>query len=543
MDQHGFVIPAVEIKDQPRFPWRGILIDVCRHWQPKEVILRNIDGLAAVKMNVIHLHLSEDQGFRVESKRFPKLHELGADGKYFTQDDIREIIAYARDRGIRVVPEFDMPAHATSWFVGYPEFASAPGPYEIERKWGVFDPCFDPTREEVYQFLDEFIGEMAKLFPDQYFHIGGDEVTNKHWEENESIQSFMKEHNLTDYRHLQAHFSTRVAKIVASHGKTMAGWDEILHPDIPKGSLVQSWRGHNSLVEAARNDLQTILSHGFYLDHIKPASYHYNNEPLPLGVNIEGEDRTRVLGGEACMWAEYVSPETIDSRIWPRAGAVAERLWSPRDTNNVTDMYRRLSLLSDQLDRIGLLHEANRRRMLKRLTAGGSTESLEVLADVVHEVQMYGRQKKKYTSATPLNRLTDAVRPESKTARDFEQVVDHMLTSGELENQRDVLALWSYLQMWKGNHARLLPIIQASPLLHEIEPVSRNLARAAEIGLEAIKHWQEGTTANAEWVAEQKLFLEQAAQPTAELELAVIPAVTKLVDAAALETVNIASEK
>ena len=162
-DADGFYLPAVTIRDQPRFKWRGLLIDVARHYQPMEVLKRNLDAMAAVKLNVFHWHLTENQGFRIESKKFPKLHQMGSDGLYYTQEQAREIVAYAAERGIRVVPEFDMPGHSTAWLVGYPELASLPGPYEIERHAGIFDPTLDPTREEVYKFLDTFIGEMAAL--------------------------------------------------------------------------------------------------------------------------------------------------------------------------------------------------------------------------------------------------------------------------------------------------------------------------------------------------------------------------------------------
>jgi hexosaminidase len=168
----GFYIAAVHIEDRPRFPWRGLMLDVSRHWMPLEVVERNLNAMAAVKLNVFHWHLSDDQGFRVESKRFPRLQELGSDGLFYTQDQIREVVAYARDRGIRVVPEFDTPGHTQSWLAAYPELASASGPYEIGRTWGAFDPVMDPTREALYQFLDAFLGEMAALFPDAYFHIG-----------------------------------------------------------------------------------------------------------------------------------------------------------------------------------------------------------------------------------------------------------------------------------------------------------------------------------------------------------------------------------
>ena len=175
----GFAVRAVSIQDQPRFLWRGLMIDVARHFIPLDVLRRNLDGMEAVKMNVFHWHLSDNEGFRVESKKLPKLQEGGSDGQYYTQDEIRDLITYAHDRGIRVVPEFDMPGHSTAWFVGYPELASGPGPYQLERKWGVFDPAMDPTNEKTYKFLNDFLGEMAKLFPDQYLHIGGDEVNGK----------------------------------------------------------------------------------------------------------------------------------------------------------------------------------------------------------------------------------------------------------------------------------------------------------------------------------------------------------------------------
>ena len=179
---------------------------------PSKWSKRNLDGMAAVKLNVFHWHLSDDQGFRVESKRFPKLQQLGSDGLYYTQEQIRDVIAYARDRGIRVVPEFDMPGHTTSWLVGYPQLASAPGPYQIERNWGVFDPTMDPTRESTYQFLDAFIGEMAALFPDAFFHIGGDEVTGKQWKSSARIRAFMRKNRLKSTDELQAYFNRRLQK-------------------------------------------------------------------------------------------------------------------------------------------------------------------------------------------------------------------------------------------------------------------------------------------------------------------------------------------
>ena len=290
----GFTVPAVHIEDQPRFPWRGLMMDVSRHFMPLEVVKRNLDGMEAVKMNVFHWHLSENQGFRAESHKFPKLQEDGSDGLFYTQEQIREVIEYARDRGIRVVPEFDMPGHSTAWFAGYPELASGSGPYSIERKWGVFDPAMDPTDEKTYKFLNELIGEMSKLFPDQFFHIGGDEVNGKEWDANPKIQAFMKSHKIKSNVELQAYFSGRVQDLVTKHKKTPIGWDEILVPGVPKSIVIQSWRGVDSLAAAAKSGYRGILSNGYYLDLGWSAARHYAVDPLggPGGAADAGAEAT-----------------------------------------------------------------------------------------------------------------------------------------------------------------------------------------------------------------------------------------------------------
>src|SRR5438552_12994543 len=303
-DREGYYLPGVSIQDQPRFPWRGLLIDVGRHYETMEVLKRNLDAMAAVKLNVLHWHLTEDQGFRVESKKFPKLHTLGSDGLFYTQDQVREIIAYARDRSIRVMPEFDIPGHSTSWLVGYPELGSAPGPYKIERGAGIFEPALDPTREQTYKFLDAFLGEMAGLVPDAYMHIGGDENEGKQWDRNPQIQAFMKEKGIKDNHALQAYFNQRVLKILQKHHKKMIGWEEILHPDLPKDAVIHSWRGPASLAEAAKKGYNGILSAGYYIDLIYPASQHYLADPIPADTSLTPDEAKYILGGEATMWGE-----------------------------------------------------------------------------------------------------------------------------------------------------------------------------------------------------------------------------------------------
>ena len=449
----GFAVPAVVIQDKPRFAWRGLMIDVSRHFMPVEVIKRNLDGMAAVKLNVFHWHLSDNQGFRIESKRFPKLQEMGSAGLYYTQDQVRDVIAYAHDRGIRVVPEFDMPGHSTAWFVGYPDLASGPGPYQIDQKWGVFDPAMDPTRESTYKFLDQFIGEMTKLFPDQFFHIGGDEVNGTQWGASPKIQEFMRAHGLKNNADLQAYFNTRLQKIVAKRGKTMEGWDEILRPDLPKSIVIQSWRGQQSLADAARQGYRGLLSFGYYLDLMGTAVSHYAVDPFADGAaSLSDDDKQKILGGEACMWAEYVSPENVDSRIWPRTAAIAERLWSPQNVTDVNSMYARMDHTSKWLDAYGLTHNTNYVPMLERMTGNGDVAALKILTDVVEPVKGYAREQLAKTEPsllTPLNRVIDAARPESATARQFNDLVNQFL-SGQIKPGTE-LQIRSMLTRWRDN--------------------------------------------------------------------------------------------
>jgi hexosaminidase len=531
----GFAAPAVTIRDQPRFPWRGLMIDVCRHFMPLDVVKRNLDGMAALKLNVFHWHLSDNQGFRVESRQFPKLQEMGSDGLYYTQDQVREVIAYARERGIRVVPEFDMPGHSTAWFVGYPELASGPGPYQIERKFGVFDPAMDPTEERTYKFLDKFIGEMAELFPDKYFHIGGDEVNGKQWDANPKIQAFMHAHGFKSNQDLQAYFNQRVQKIVSKHGKIMIGWDEVLHPDLPKDIVVQSWRGQASLAEAAQQGYRGLLSSGYYLDLMWPASRHYAVDPMSdAAANLTPEEAQRILGGEACMWSEYVSPENIDSRIWPRMAAIAERLWSPQNVTDVNSMYERLEVTSRWLDWLGLTHNSSYGPMLRRIAGSKDIGPLRTLADVVEPVKDYMREDTapvEPTSLVPLDRLIDAARPESSTARHFGAMVDAILSNpGDREARTQVKTL---LTDWARNPSSLWPMENQSFLLKEVVPLSQTLSQVGSIGLQALDYLDGRSRPSDAWIAQQTSVLHEAENQHAQLLLMIVPSVEKLLQAAA----------
>lgn len=630
LENEVWVFPELELKDNPRFPWRGLMVDAARHWVTKATILRNLDAMAAVKMNVLHWHLTEYQGFRVESKKYPKLHEMGSQGNYYSQEDIAEVVSYASDRGIRVVPEFDMPGHTTAWFVGHPELASAPGPYVLDSVFGILDPVMDPTRDEVYEFLDGFIGEMAELFPDEYLHIGGDEVKPAQWEASPAIQDFMKENNIEDSHELQAYFNIRLQKIVEKHGKQMMGWDEIIHPDLPKdGITVQSWRSHKSLWDAARSGNKAILSSGYYLDHKRPSAFHYKVDPMKIeggvtididstnwkgyqcrlfvqdteidghlylfgeGENLRGvmnfmenasdfsdaqlegetmtfsaetsfgtinyelttkgdsitgeasiamftidvkgkqtggssmtdgeplpkfekiqpltpEQQKNILGGEACMWSEMVDNRTVESRIWPRAAVVAEKLWSPQVlTSNVEDMYRRLMLLDDGLVQMGIQHKESGPKIVQTIVQEPYQEPLQALVDVLQEDEFFNRmliyQPQLYTT-TPLDRIVDAARPENYVAYTFNKDVNAWLENGDSSAKERIEG---QLVTWSENHSKLLPVfglpekyIEDSPLslqlkedddletykrLKEVEPHSINLSALSELALTALK--------------------------------------------------------
>ncbi len=534
---HGFAAPCVTIHDQPRFRWRGLLVDSCRHWMPPEVIHRTLDAMAAVKLNVLHWHLSEDQGFRVESKIFPKLHQHGSDGNYYTQDQIKAVVDHARDIGIRVVPEFDMPGHTSSWLVGCPELGSAPGPYHIARTWGVFPPVLNPTREEVYRFIDKFIGEMTALFPDEYFHIGGDEVVDDHWRENPRILQFMARNGIPDSHALQAHFNKRLLKILQRHGRKMIGWDEILHPDLPRDIVVQSWRGRESLADGARKGYLGILSNGYYIDLFFHAADHYAVDPLGgPAADLSDEEKSRILGGEACMWGELITPELIDSRIWPRTAAIAERLWSPASIKNIDDMYRRLEIRSRCLESLGLNHRSFTRVFLERMAGPGeSIEQLRTLAAALEPVKDYTRHRtREYYSYTPLNRLVDALPSESAFARGFNKSVEKMLASpdGWNLNRAEVAAVLTKL---KQNHPELLPLLRNRAGLSEIVPLSETVSRLAAAALEAIDSIAEGKKPENDWLGRvnELLLAAEAEKPQHELQIAILPGIKALVERAA----------
>lgn len=528
----GYAIPLAHIVDRPRFKWRGLLIDVSRHFEPVDVIERNLDAMAAVKLNVLHWHLSDDQGFRIESKRYPKLQDRGSGGSYYTQTQVREIVAYARDRGIRVVPEFDMPGHSISWFVGYPSLASAPGPYTLPTDYNFTAGAFDPTRESVYRFITRFVAEMAPVFPDKYWHIGGDEVDARAWEANTAIHRFMRRHKLNDFGALQAYFNKRLSRILAAQHKRVIGWDEILHPDLPHDVVVQSWRGQGSLFTAAAQGYSGILSAGYYLDAMSSAGQHYAVDPIPTGSDLDSAQAARVLGGEACMWGELVTPETIDSRIWPRTAAIAERLWSPATTVNVNDMYRRLAAVSVELADVGVHHLSGPDALWRLIAQTDRIAPLRALQRVVEPVSLGQRMHtRRPTAFTPLVQPGDIVTPDAAEGRALSALLDTLFRDPSRgAGLRDSLA--TIFSEWQAIAPAIATLHSRAPLLTDADSAAAALAAAGAIGAEALRYLGGGPPAAGMWISDRLAQLDSLAAPRGLMRLAIIPQLRRLVLAA-----------
>ena len=535
IDSSSFFLPGLTITDAPRFPWRGLLVDASRHFMPVDQIKRTLDGMSMVKLNVLHWHLSDDQGIRVESRRFPKLHLLGSDGLYYTQAQIRDVVAYARDRGIRVVPEFDMPGHSTAWFVGYPQYSAQRAPIAIRREWGGADAIFDPTREATYTFIARFIAEFVPLFPDAYWHIGGDEVEGKHWDSNPRIVAWRKRHGLRDNDALQAHFNKRLSKILAAHGRRMVGWDEVLHPDLPPNTVVQSWRGTQYLADAATRGFSGLLSAPWYLDHIKPAADYYVADPVPLFDGLTAAQQRLILGGEACMWSEYITAESADSRIWPRLGAVAERLWSPREVTDVGSLYNRLDILAGRLEAMGLRVQSHSARLLRKLAPGLDVTPIESLFTAV-QPPSFGQSTngKMMNQRDPLSRLVDAARPDPPGRWMTERLVRRLALNAADTPARDSLAV--LFAAWVNLQPSVARLGALSPTLAQALPVNNALARVASIGLEALGYLGTGARPQPGWSEALVTELQQYDKPQETLRVAITAEVRKLVAVAAVNS-------
>lgn len=390
-----WILPGCKITDYPRFAWRGLMLDVSRHFYSKKDVLRFIDDMVKYKYNILHWHLTDDQGWRIEIKSLPKLTEVGAwrvprvgrmsqmtpptpneprtYGGFYTQDDIKEIVQYARDRFVNVMPEIDIPGHSMAALASYPELSCTPGTYRVNSgekfiEWpagghfyGLIDNTLCPANEKVYEFIEKVFSEVAPLFPFEYIHMGGDETARNFWEKSEAIKALMKKENLKDLDEVQSYFVKRVEKIIESKGKKLMGWDEILQGGLPPNAAVMSWRGEKGGIEAAKQNHKVVMTPAafVYLDfnqgdaYVEPPIYAslrlsktYQYDPVPAGV-----DPKMILGSQGNLWTEQVpNIRSAQYMVWPRGFALAESMWSPKDKKNWNDFVARAEKHFERLD-------------------------------------------------------------------------------------------------------------------------------------------------------------------------------------------------
>jgi hexosaminidase len=388
-------IPCVKITDQPRFAWRGFMLDVSRHFFNKDEVKQMLNAMALHKLNTFHWHLVDDNGWRIEIKKYPKLTSIGAwrggvgfgldkdsttaygpDGRYggfYTQDDIREVVDYAQKLHITIVPEIEMPGHSLAALAAYPELGSGPGPFEIPLKGGVNPGIFSPAKPEAFEFLQNVLLEVFELFPNKYIHIGGDEVPKGPWKKDEACQALMKQEGLKNEEELQSWFTRRMEKFINAHGKTLLGWSEILQGGLAQNAAVMDWIGGAREAASAGHDVVMSPTSNCYLDYYQsrdhstepraiggflPLQKVYALEPVP--ANLAPEFQKHILGAQGNVWTEYIpNLKQVEYMAFPRLSALAEVSWSPKEARNFEDFKRRLKSNEKRLDQMGVSYRSS----------------------------------------------------------------------------------------------------------------------------------------------------------------------------------------
>ena len=373
-----WTIPCVEIEDWPRFSWRGFMLDVGRHFVEKETIKKIIDVMTCLKMNVFHWHLTEDQGWRIEIKNYPNLAEIGSKRKntqvggyispkmsgkphegYYSQDDAREIVAYASERFITVIPEIEMPGHSKAMIAAYPELSCTGGPFEVPTKFGIMKDVLCPGKDTTFDFVDKVLDEVLDIFPSKVIHVGGDETPRDRWKKCPDCQKRIKTENLKDVHALQTYFSNRVARMLDAKGRTVMGWNEILAADLLPGAIVQFWKGGTKqILNHAPKGRKFVMSAFFhlYLDHdyvLLPLSTTYNYDPVPRDLPEQYHDN--ILGIEVPLWTEWVRDEhRLYWQLFPRLLAAAEVGWTCKENKNFTRFKQRVPIFYERLIEKGI---------------------------------------------------------------------------------------------------------------------------------------------------------------------------------------------
>ncbi|NDP25923.1 MAG: family 20 glycosylhydrolase [Flavobacterium sp.] len=533
---NSYYFPTAAISDFPRFTWRGLMIDAARHFQPVDVIKRNLDAMVALKMNVFHWHLTDDQGWRIELKNHPKLTQLASDGNYYTQEEIKNIVKYADERGIMVVPEIDVPGHGSAILTAYPEVGSKvnfdENTYSLERNSGIFTPTLDPSNPKTYQLLSEIFDEVCPLFSGNYFHIGGDENEGKDWDSNPKIQEFKKKNNFANNHELQTYFTMQLIPMLKKHNKQLMGWEEIMTKNLSKDAIIHSWKGTNegvptgqSLANVVKNGYKTVFSNGYYIDLMLGVENHYLNDPMPKNITLTAEEKARILGGEATMWSELVTPTTIDSRIWPRTAAIAERLWSNENITDLASLRKRMNVISLQLENLGITHIRNKEVLLRNISNNQTNTALEDFSNICEPLKLYSRNSDgtEYKTYSPFTLFADACTPDATDALHFDEVVSNYLKNKNSENQ---ILVTNYLKKWIDVNTKLSELSNNAPLIQPILPLSKSLSDLSQQLLLKIEKKQT--------VDPNKLndLLEQCnAKNHADVELAVYNSLKKLISA------------
>jgi len=467
--KEGVGFPKVSIQDYPTYAWRGMMVDVARHFIPMDMMKRNADAMAAVKLNTLHIHISDDEGFRIESKKYPQLHLKGSNGEFYTQAEMIDFVKYCKLRGIDVYAEFDLPGHSQSWFAGYPELAAekksyTPGPrFKIDGDKPVNlmslvqminttpTPSLDVSAEATYIFLDNLTKEMKPLFSKAYMHMGLDENNGVAWMRNPKIASFMQSKGMKSHHDLQNYFAEKFSKIIEKNGLKPIAWEEAFHKGLNKNILVQVWKpgfmGPTISIDTISvNGNSSIISRGFYLDVFMPAYYHYLNPDF-----IKEKSDNKLLGGEAAIWTELVDESNFESRVWPRVSVIAERFWSSNRLQDIDNMYERLNVVSHKFAWDGLQHIARVENHIDQFTNAQINNEGKKLLSLITPVKGYKKimglmTKPEAIRPASLNELSDIIPIDAMGKWAFRKQVRLYLQNPTQENR---LSVQQTLESWK----------------------------------------------------------------------------------------------
>jgi len=578
------VLPCVRISDAPALAWRGVLIDVARHFIELDELLRTIDGMAHHKLNVLHLHLSDDQAFRFPSAAYPRLNSFGPS---YTREELAELVAYAADAGIRVVPELDMPGHTTSWLAAYPEWALKH--VEATSRFGVHPACLDPTVEVTWQVIGTLVDELAEVFPDVCVHIGGDEVHPRWWREHERVQAFMAEKGFAEPRDLQAYFNQRLSELLAARGKRMLAWDEALHADLPRDTTIQAWRGMTARDAALAAGHDCIVSAPYYLDLFYPADMHTAFAPLmPLAQAVLAEDRMledvrlahvaeglawtkqwrnewsgealantqgagagRVIGAEACLWSELVDTPLLDVRLWSRLPLLAELFWRGTPAESVSG-YTRIEHTLASWTRLGGPD------LVPALCGAVSTDQMDLLAPlgvdwahaslltVIEPVKWYARllgskalaarlagsempQARPYSTDSPLRGIADVLSPQSFRAAQLAELLARWRTDPLTE--RDLALVRELVDHAASCVAPLEAGQLAESAKVELAPLAQRFQRFGEVLAALLAQHPDTTLADETLLAIDASELRKALEPSGELMLSIVVPLLEVAEA------------